>query len=57
MELDQEPKNCSRCRKAFLPSKYFTKIHGKAVQEYAGLFSEVDELRDEDLIKGLQLLW
>ena len=33
-----EPEKCASCKKAFLPSNYFTKIHAKNTQEFKKLF-------------------
>jgi len=57
MESHSEIKKCVRCKKSFLPSHYFAKIHAKNSKEYLHLFAESDELREEDLIKGINVLW
>ena len=51
-ELDR----CSKCQKSYLPLKYFEKIHD-VHQNYSELFSYADELEENDLIKGLIVLW
>ena len=57
MESHSEIKKCVRCNKSFLPSQYFAKIHAKNSQEYLHLFASSEELREEDLIKGINVLW
>ena len=52
-----EIKKCQRCNKSFLPLNYFSKIHGSKPDEYDYLFSEGEELSDEDIIKGIYVLW
>ena len=51
-----ELERCEKCAKAFLPLNYFEKIHAKD-EKFQGLFEEGDNLTDEDLIKGLYVLW
>ncbi len=55
-ESVKEIERCQKCRKAFLPLNYFSKIHLDD-GDYESLFSEVDELQDEDLIKGIYVIW
>ena len=55
--LKQEVVRCSSCKKSFLPTNYFGKVHAKNSQEFQELFSEVHELHEDDLIKGLSVLW
>jgi hypothetical protein len=57
MESSTEPERCEKCNKAFLPSRYFSKIHAKNSEEFRQLFEESQELHEEDLIKGLHVLW
>lgn len=52
VELDR----CPHCRKSFLPSAYFQKIHD-VHQHYGELFSSASELQEEDLVKGVSVLW
>ena len=52
----KEIERCSTCQKSFLPLKYFEKIHD-VHQQYADLFSHVEEIDEKDLIKGLLVLW
>lgn len=57
MESTREQQRCKSCDKSFLPSNYFGKVHAKNDKDYEKLFSTTDELQDEDLIKGLSVLW
>lgn len=56
-ESHQEPQRCTQCKKSFLPSNYFSKVHAKSQSEYERLFAFSHELHDEDVIKGLTVLW
>lgn len=56
-EHHQEPQKCVRCKKSFLPANYFSKVHSKNQQDYEKLFAFGHELQDEDIIKGLTVLW
>lgn len=53
----KELKKCKSCSKSFLPSNYFSKVHAKNTEEFNNLFCSSDELREEDLVKGLTVLW
>ena len=53
----QEPQKCTGCKKSFLPVNYFSKVHSKSQAEYESLFAFGHELHDEDIIKGLTVLW
>lgn len=57
MESPSEIKKCNKCKKSFLPLNYFGKIHAKNPQEYQKLFADCDELHEEDLIKGICVIW
>jgi hypothetical protein len=52
-----EPEKCASCKKAFLPSNYFSKIHAKNTQEFKKLFLHIDDLHEEELIKGYNVIW
>ncbi len=52
-----EPMRCSKCNKAFLPANYFSKIHAKNSTEFEHLFANSDELADEDMVKGISVIW
>ena len=56
-ESISEPQKCAHCNKAFLPLDYFTKIHDVSAKDYPKLFSDSENLAEEDLIKGLFVLW
>ncbi len=57
MEGPTEPEKCGQCQKSFLPSRYFEKVHAKNSEEFKQLFASSHELNEEDLIKGLHVLW
>ncbi len=56
-EHHQEPQKCNKCKKSFLPFNYFSKVHTKSQSDYEKLFAYGHELSDEDIIKGLTVLW
>ena len=53
----QEPQKCTKCNKSFLPINYFAKVHSKSQADYEKLFAFGHELHEEDIIKGLTVLW
>ena len=57
IESREEIKKCPKCHKSFLPSNYFTKIHVKNSNEFKNLFLRCEELNEEDLIKGIMVIW
>ena len=57
MEGHQEIAKCHKCKKSFLPVNYFSKIHSKSQKDYEHLFAFGHELHEEELIKGLTVLW
>ena len=57
MEDVVEQKKCTSCHKSFLPTNYFGKVHAKTEKEFDSLFSHCDELHEEDLIKGITVIW
>ncbi len=60
IESTTEQEKCMSCGKSFLPLNYFEKVHTheKSQQaKYKDLFAESDELHEEDLIKGLYVIW
>lgn len=57
MESEKEVQKCEKCKKSFLPVNYFSKIHSKSQQEYEQLFAHGHEIHEEDLVKGLSVLW
>ncbi len=56
IETLNEPQRCPKCQKSYLPLNYFHKIHSHEPQ-IEELFSSSDELLEEELIKGLYVLW
>ena len=56
-ESQRELEQCGNCQKSFLPLNYFGKIHAKNEEEFQELFSHSREIHEEDLIKGLIVLW
>jgi len=56
-ESFQETKKCGGCNKSFLPINYFSKVHAKNSKEFDELFSFSEDLHEEDLIKGINVLW
>lgn len=57
MEKIHEPEKCASCMKPFLPSNYFGKVHAKNSEEFGKLFSHCDDLHEDDLVKGINVLW
>lgn len=57
MESPKELMRCIRCGKSFLPSNYFSKVHAKNSSDFENLFAEATELHEDDLVKGISLLW
>lgn len=57
MESVQEVQKCEKCKKSFLPVNYFSKVHSKSQSDYGLLFAHGHEIHEEDLIKGLTVLW
>ena len=53
----EEVQRCEGCQKSFLPLNYFSKVHAKNSTEFEALFVSSDQLHEEDLIKGLYVLW
>lgn len=52
-----EQEKCCGCGKSFLPLNYFDKIHGDTEQKFEELFSNSNEIHEEDLIIGIYVLW
>lgn len=57
MESYEEVKKCGQCKKSFLPSNYFSKVHSKSSTEFDHLFAQSHEIHEDDIIKGLTVLW
>ena len=53
----KEMEQCAHCGKSFLPLNYFTKVHDGSSEGFQQLFCQSDELTEEDIIKGLYILW
>ncbi|PIP95429.1 MAG: hypothetical protein COW00_13070 [Bdellovibrio sp. CG12_big_fil_rev_8_21_14_0_65_39_13] len=56
-ETQTEPMKCQKCSQSYLPLQYFSKVHSKNNTEFEKLFAAVEEIHEEDLIKGLYVLW
>lgn len=56
-ESHSEIEKCVKCQKSFLPLNYFDKIHSKEYTHLDGLFASSQDLEEEDLIKGIFVLW
>jgi hypothetical protein len=56
-ESSGELARCAWCQKAFLPLNYSAKVDNSSPSDYFLLFALAEELCDEDLIKGLYVLW
>ena len=54
-ETNKEPERCHSCGKSFLPLNYFSKVHDHT--EFKHLFSDTNDLGEEDLIKGIYVIW
>lgn len=49
---------CPNCKKTFVPINYFHKVPKNSFpSDYDGLFMAAEEIVEEDLIKGIQVLW
>ena len=57
MESQKEVEKCGKCNKPFLPLNYFQKVHAKNSEDFKELFSSAFALHQEDLIKGLYVIW
>lgn len=56
-ESPVEQRKCLKCQKAFLPLNYFEKIHSKEQMKFYELFAQSQDLEEEDLVKGLFVIW
>lgn len=56
LEAQQEQQKCVCCGKSFLPLNYFQKVHDHS-GDFQELFAESHDLNEEDLVKGLYVLW
>ncbi|MBF0366421.1 MAG: hypothetical protein HQK50_12690 [Oligoflexia bacterium] len=58
IETYVELSECPTCKKHFFPLNYWDKATCVSTKEmYMKLFSTSDELSEEDLIKGIHVLW
>ncbi|MFZ8933828.1 MAG: hypothetical protein ACO20H_12835 [Bacteriovoracaceae bacterium] len=57
MESRTEVQKCGQCKKSFLPTNYHNKITAKNSLEFYDQFQEAEELSEELLVKGIQVLW
>lgn len=55
-ESHKEQSKCCGCGKAFLPLNYFQKVHDQN-NNFDELFASSNELTEEDLVKGIFVLW
>ena len=53
----EELQNCNKCNKAFLPLNYFIKVHEDDSLKFSELFADSTDLHEEDIIKGIYVLW
>jgi hypothetical protein len=56
-ESSRELERCAHCNKSFLPLRYFEKIQSDKAAKWEAHFSSTDMIDEEDLIKGLFVLW
>lgn len=56
-ESPTELKKCAKCNKAFLPLAYFEKVHTLSGARFDSLFSHCDDIDEEDIIKGIHVIW
>ena len=56
-EGKEEMTQCTHCKKSFLPLNYFGKIHDGSGESLQELFCRCEELSEEDIIRGLYVLW
>ena len=56
-EGTREMEQCAHCDKSFLPLNYFSKLYDGSSEGFQQLFCQCNELTEEDMIKGLYVLW
>jgi hypothetical protein len=56
-EAEKELERCTHCDKSFLPLNYFEKIHAFKNSNWQNHFTSASLMDEEDLIKGLFVLW
>lgn len=54
---DQEVEQCEKCHKSFLPLNYFKRMQKGVQADTQQLFCQCHELSEEDMVKGLYVLW
>ncbi|MEE2671412.1 MAG: hypothetical protein VYA54_06870 [Bdellovibrionota bacterium] len=54
-ETATEPEKCGSCGKSFLPLNYFQKVHDHT--EFKHLYCDTADLHEDDLIKGIYVIW
>lgn len=57
LESYSEVEKCTECHKHFLPLNYFGKVHATNSHAFKQLFEEASTLHEDDLIKGLFVIW
>lgn len=57
MESSEELRKCTSCNKSFLPLNYFRKVHAPNEESFFEMFLPGSELVEEDLIRGIYVLW
>jgi len=56
-ESEKEIQRCPKCNKSFLPLNYFEKIHSGEKKNFSELFENCEFIAEEDLIRGIHVLW
>ena len=56
VEAPKEQESCACCGKSFLPLNYFSKVHDHT-GEVTELYADGEELNEEDLVKGIFVIW
>jgi hypothetical protein len=57
VESSNEVKRCPSCKKSFLPSNYFARVHESESEGFQELFQDSTELDEYYIIKGIQVIW
>lgn len=56
-ESQVEIQRCNSCGKSFLPLNYFHKVHAHDSTDFKELFSDTQDIHEDDLIKGIYVIW
>jgi len=57
-ESTKELQRCTHCNKSFMPLNYLMQMkEANSKKFFNELYNECKDLNDEDLIKGLYLIW